>query len=92
MRFKNAPNNIEISNLIFEYLRLNNTDELMEHDPELFDWNHWDIIGYQETFDEMDEEEEWTDKEVTHLRGRVEAMKTYIEGLRKLNEFYHVYS
>ena len=72
MRFKNTKNNVEISNLIFEYLRLNNTDELMEHDPELFDWNHWDIMGY--------------------LRGRVEAMKTYIEGLRKLNEFYHVYS
>ena len=43
MRFKNTKNNVEISNLIFEYLRLNNTDELMEHDPELFDWNHWDI-------------------------------------------------
>tara|TARA_R110000796_G_scaffold68579_6_gene157098 strand:- start:24 stop:275 length:252 start_codon:yes stop_codon:yes gene_type:complete len=81
-------NNHKAQKLITEYFKINN-----EHpDDENFDWNYYDILGYQETLDETPLEDAFDLKDITHLRMRVKYLQTYHEAKKQLEKFGHVYS
>ncbi len=81
-------NNTKAQKLIEEYFKINN-----EHpDDDRFDWNHYDILGYQETLDESPVEDAFEFEEITHLCKRVEFLQMYHESKRQLENFGCVYS
>lgn len=59
--------------------------------PELFDWNLYDIQGYYETLNEMEEHDEFSDKEIIHLSQRVAALQMYVSAMELLDRYPQVY-
>lgn len=81
-------NNHKAQKLITEYFKINN-----EHpDDENFDWNYYDILGYQETLDETPLEDAFDIEDIEHLQMRVKSLKIYHEAKKQLEKFAHVYS
>ena len=74
--------------LIVEYFNLNNKYP----DDENYDWNYYDIQGYQETLDESPDEDAFGLKDIEHLQMRVKYLRMYHEAKEKLIEFGHVYA
>ena len=80
--------NHKAQKLIAEYFKINN-----EHpDDENFDWNYYDILGYQETLDESPVEDAFDIEDIEHLQMRVKYLRMYHEAKERLEEFSHVYA
>ena len=74
--------------LITEYFNLNNGYP----DDENYDWNYYDIQGYQETLDESPVEDAFDEEDIEHLQMRVKYLRMYHEAKERLEEFSHVYA
>ena len=88
-------NNKKVQKLLDRYFEVN--DGISVEEPELFDWNLYDIQGYNECLEEFQVpdfgmEDEFTDAEVEHLKNRVEAMELLWKALQLLDKYGHVYA
>ena len=80
--------NYQAQKLIAEYFKLNNEYP----NDENFDWNYYDILGYQETLDESPVEDAFDEEDIEHLQMRVKYLRMYHEAKERLEEFSHVYA
>ena len=80
--------NLKAHKLITEYFNLNNGYP----DDENYDWNYYDIQGYQETLDESPLEDAFDIEDIEHIQMRIKYLRMYYEAKEGLKKFNHVYA
>ncbi|MCP3698454.1 MAG: hypothetical protein GY920_07865 [Aliivibrio sp.] len=80
--------NHKAQRLIVDYFNLNNGHP----DDENYDWNYYDIRGYQEDLDESPVEDAFDIEDIEHLQMRIKYLRMYYEAKEKLKVYGHVYA